>query len=297
MVSNIEITLNQKILNIKKEEEKRLIEKKKALINKTYNTSKYKKANIESLSFTQRVYLGALLRLAVSEDKKYIKPLETLNGELAPTLKYSKEIIETLYLSRIMLVSTESPMEAFFESSEEDKFPNLYYINKVIHALNVDFDDGTVEHIEKIMNPGKINDEDKEEALKIWKEIALEECLEYLYYQMDKVNFDFSAGEKTVRILKELLEHFSVAQIYGIIYKSIAKATRYYQETNVTNKQAANSVIGHCQKYGERALIENWNLVKYHRAYDLPQSMISEFFFNLVINIGNLGFEIAPISL
>jgi hypothetical protein len=101
-----------------------------------------------------------------------------------------------------------------------------------------------------------MNEEDKNEALIIWKEIALNECLEYFKYQMDKVKFDFNPGEKTSTVFKDLLEHFSVAQIYGIIYKAIANAIRYYQETNIARKQAANSVIGNCQRYGEKTIVE-----------------------------------------
>ena len=42
----------------------------------------------------------------------------------------------------------------------------------------------------------------------MWKEIALQECLEYLNYQMEKVNFEFNPGDKTLLIMKELLNDF-----------------------------------------------------------------------------------------
>jgi hypothetical protein len=146
------------------------------------------------------------------------------------------------------------------------------------------------------MNPLEILQEDKDTGLDIWKEISLEECLEYFKYQLNNVKFDFTIGDKTLATFKDILENFSTAQIYGIIYRSVANATKYYQESNISRKQAANSVIGGYQRYSERALLEKWDLKKFSRPYDLPQSMISEFLFNRVLKIGSLGFEMPPMT-
>ena len=114
---------------------------------------------------------------------------------------------------------------------------------------------------------------------------------------MKNVKFDFSIGEKTIVTFVDMLEKFSVSQIYGIIYKNIANATKYYQESNISKKQAANSVIGNCQRYYESAILQNWDLAKYGRVYDIPQSVISEFLFNRIIGIGKLGFDMPPVDL
>lgn len=288
----------RKIEKVKREEEqKKIAQRKRNLINDTYDLNKHNPVSIEQLGFREKVFLGALLRTALSENMKIIKPLEVAERSLAPTLVYTKEILRTLCYNDIVLVSPDSIIEAFPDSSDEEEFPLVYYINKVNYVLNIENKENYEEDVADLINPKDMNEEDKNEALIIWKEIALDECLEYFKYQMDKVKFDFNPGEKTITVFKDLLEHFSVAQIYGIIYKAIANATRYYQETNIARKQAANSVIGNCQRYGEKAIVEKWDLAKYHRAYDIPQSVISEFFFNRVTKIGDLGFEIPPIVL
>lgn len=279
------------------EEQKKIVQDKRNLINDTYDLNKYKPVRIEDLGFREKVFLGALLRTALTEDMKIIKPLEVAERKLAPTLNYTKEILITLLSKDVIVVSPDSKIEAFVDSSSEKEFPQTYYINKVIYILNIEIKEAYEEEIATLINPKEMNEESKSEALEIWKEIALEECLEYLNYQMDKVKFDFNPGEKTIAVFKDLLEHFSVAQIYGIIYRCIANSTKYYQETNIGRKQAANSVVGACQRYGERALVEKWDLIKYHRAYDIPQSMIGEFFLNRVTRIGDLGFEMSPIIL
>ena len=52
----------------------------------------------------------------------------------------------------------------------------------------------------------------KEEALLIWKEIALQECLEYFDYQMNNVKFEYNVGDKTILSFKDILEEYSVSK-------------------------------------------------------------------------------------
>lgn len=273
------------------------IKKKKELINRAYNMDEHIKVKMENLSFQQKVYLGSLLRLALSEDMETICPLNSIERNLAPTTNFSSEIISELADNKIIVVNPQSPIEAFVESPEDSEFPNVYYIYDVIYSCNIDANDNYIESISTIINPPEIRDIDKNEALLLWKKIALDECLEYLYDQMNKVNFNFNAGSKTVMVLEDLLKHFSVSQIFGIIYKSIANATKWYQESRISKAHAANSVIGNCQRLGEKAIANNWDLNKYNRISSCPQSMISEFFFNRVLRIESLGFHMPPTSL
>lgn len=126
------------------------------------------------------------------------------------------------------------------------------------------------------------------------EKIAVEECIEYLLYQLRKVSFEFSPGEKTYKTFEMILNDFSVSQIYGIIWKSVSEASRLYLEKRMTKKHAANSVIGACERYADRAKINKWNLVSYNRIPDLPQSILSEFFFYKVLKIGDKGFYSVP---
>ncbi|MBY7025054.1 hypothetical protein FDC27_09925 [Clostridium botulinum] len=284
---------------IKKQQEefKKLKEKKQLLIAQAYNLSRHKPIKFSELSFRDRVYIGALLRTASCEDMINIEPLNKVDKKLAPSPEMMQEIITELYRKEIIVVSPESDIEAFADSDDDIKFPGAFYIYSVKYVLNIEMKDIHNEEIAFILNPDEVLDKDKEEALNIWREIALQECLEYLNYQMKSVKFDFTIGDKTIITFKELLKDFSVSQIYGIIYKSTANATRYYQESNISRKQAANSIVSGCRRYAEKALLEKWDLTKYGRRYDLPQSIISEFFFYRVIKIGELGFDMPPIAL
>lgn len=292
------IAEREKVRKLNEERKVRILQEKREKIKKVYDLN-IVPVNYSELNFREKVFLGALLRTSLSEDMEVILPLNDAERELAPTIGYIKEILSYLIGRGVISVDSNSSIDAFLDSNEEKdiEFPNVYYITMVKYRINIVGDEDIKNILSKIINPKSFSDEDKEDALNIWKEIALEECIEYFEYQMESVRFDFNIGEKTIAIFKDLLENFSVSQIYGIIYKSVANATKYYQESSVSKKQAANSVIGGCQRYAERAMINNWELAKYSRIKELPQSMISEFFFDRVIGVGSLGFNMPPSEL
>ena len=292
------IAEREKVRKLNEERKVRILQEKREKIKKVYDLN-IVPVNYSELNFREKDFLGALLRTSLSEDMEVILPLNDAERELAPTIGYIKEILSYLIGRGVISVDSNSSIDAFLDSNEEKdiEFPNVYYITMVKYRINIVGDEDIKNILSKIINPKSFSDADKEDALNIWKEIALEECIEYFEYQMKSVRFDFNIGEKTIAIFKDLLENFSVSQIYGIIYKSVANATKYYQESSVSKKQAANSVIGGCQRYAERAMINNWELAKYSRIKELPQSMISEFFFDRVIGVGSLGFNMPPSEL
>lgn len=292
------IAEREKVRKLNEERKVRILQEKREKIKKVYDLN-IVPVNYSELNFREKVFLGALLRTSLSEDMEVILPLNDAERELAPTIGYIKEILSYLIGRGVISVDSNSSIDAFLDSNEEKdiEFPNVYYITMVKYRINIVGDEEIKNILSKIINPKSFSDADKEDALNIWKEIALEECIEYFEYQMKSVRFDFNIGEKTIAIFKDLLENFYVSQIYGIIYKSVANATKYYQESSVSKKQAANSVIGGCQRYAERAMINNWELAKYSRIKELPQSMISEFFFDRVIGVGSLGFNMPPSEL
>ena len=292
------IAEREKVRKLNEERKVRILQEKREKIKKVYDLN-IVPVNYSELNFREKVFLGALLRTSLSEDMEVILPLNDAERELAPTIGYIKEILSYLIGRGVISVDSNSSIDAFLDSNEERdiEFPNVYYITMVKYRINIVGDEEIKNILSKIINPKSFSDADKEDALNIWKEIALEECIEYFEYQMKSVRFDFNIGEKTIAIFKDLLENFSVSQIYGIIYKSVANATKYYQESSVSKKQAANSVIGGCQRYAERTMINNWELAKYSKIKELPQSMISEFFFDRVIGVGSLGFNMPPSEL
>lgn len=248
--------------------------------------------DFEDLSFEQKVYLGALCRALCKENLFEIKPYSGSNRVLAPTNDLCSQLYKALSHDEIIAVSPTSPLEAFVVDDED--FPNRYYTYKVTYYLNLLFPASKQDLFTEILDPSYYSVEYEDEALDLWRKIAVGECIEYLDYQLRKVGFDFVPGDKTYKTFEILLNDFSVSQIYGIIWKSVADASKLYLEKGLSKKHAANSVIGACERYAERAKMNGWTLTEYSRIRDLPQSELSSFFFNRVLGIGDMGFKIPP---
>ena len=252
------------------------------------------RVNFTELSFEQKAFLGALCRALLKEDLSEIKPYIGSNTILAPTDKLCREIYETLIQSGVITVSPSSPLTAFGPAN--GNFPNVYDVLQVTYRLNLADDTNKGELFDEILNPTYYCVSYEDEALKLWKKIAVSECLEYLELQLKKVGFPFNPGEKTYKMFDILLDDFSVSQIYGIIWRAVADASKLYleRERGMTRKHAANTVIGTCERYAARAKANGWTLNEYNRPLELPQSELSSFYYNRVLGIGDKGFKKPP---
>jgi len=279
--------------NKRREEQERVrkerdeaIERKKKIINQIYSYSGVDKKTMEELSTREKIYLGALFRAALSEDMSKIEPLNSKELRLAPTLNYSEKIIDELYENGVILVDVNSNIDAF---SDDARSFNKFEVGFIVNFSKEQYEDTITS-----LFVGNYIDIDNEECLEVWRELALEESLEYFQISMQRVNFEFTPGKKTYEVFNQFLEFFSVSQIYQIIYANIAKATKYYQEGNISKRQAANSVITNSQSYCERAVAENWKLKQFYRDRECKESSLSQFLFSRIIKIGDVGFNTKP---
>lgn len=251
--------------------------------------------DFQELSFREKVFLGALCRALMEENMFEIAPLSKSPMVLAPTPKLESEIYHTLLGADVISVSPNSPLDAFV--LDDDVFPRSVYLTRAVYELNLKFPPNKQELFTEIMNPSYYSPEFSGDALSLWTQIAVSECIEYLQYQFNRVGFEFSPGEKTYKTFEIILNDFSVSQIYGIIWGRVAEASKLYLEKGISKQHAANSVIGACERFAERAKINHWNLKTYSRIRDLPQSALSAFFFNRVLGIGDMGFDMPPTPL
>lgn len=267
------------------------LERKKLLIQHVYS-EKPNQIDYRDLTFVDRVYLGAVCILMLDEDMLHIFSYSNRGSDinLAPSLRLVIQILKRLIHNNIIVVSSLSSIGAF----AEDNFPFTYSVTDVDYELNLIYPENKERLLKLIMNPDCYDESFRDEANQIWMIIAIEECVEYLEYELMKAGFDFTAGEKTRNMFEELLNDFSVAQIYGIIWREVANTSKYYLEHRISRKHAANITIGGCRRYAENAKLENWKLNDFHRTKDVPQSEISAFLFNRVLKIGDLGFTMPP---
>jgi len=268
-------------------------QEKQELLDSLLQIDEDNKVDLDELSFEDKIYLGAFLREGISEDFNYIRPIESFNNPLAPTHDYSSEILEALRKKGVIVIHPSSDYE-YFEDIDIETGSFRYYPYKVKWALNVKKDGLTkVPLVDSLLNPDEKVQSD--EAYQIWRKISLHESLEYFYHSVNNIlGVEYSPGEKTISVLNDLINDYSVSQIYTIIYRSTNNALRFQVEQGVSRKHAANTIMGNAQNFAERAKVNKWDIQRYNRLKELPESALSKFFFERILKIGFAGFNEKP---
>lgn len=265
------------------QKEKEEVVRKQSLINKVYS---HKEAiGFDSLTFTEKVYLGAFWQ-AFSKEKLYeISIPKNWDKRLAPGTGYlAFSMIYSLYNRNIITISPSSPIEAFYE----ENFPNKFIMSKVIWLINVNFT------LNQLVRSDCYSNRYEEEALMLWNEIALAECIEYLMFRMKKVGLDFTPNDKLEKLIQLLLREYSVAQIYAIIWRAVAKTSNQYLKGNISKQHAVNLISYHCEDYVKIVKLNNWIIPTYLKPKELPRNVLSSFFFYKVVKFGKLGWIYPP---
>jgi len=244
------------------------------------------------LSFEEKVYLGAICRALLRENLLEIAPLDENECVLTPTWSLCREIYGLLLDRHVFTVSTASPLEAF--DLEAANFPVMIYPFKATYNLNLLFPSNRQKLFNEILAPCYFSSANAEEAYLTWIKIAAAECVECLNYYLHEEKFDFCLGEKTHVAFSVLLKDFSVAQIYGLIGRAVSDASKLYAENDRHSNDAVNFVIWTCEQYAEQAIIKHRDLPNYGCRRVRPQSILSSFFFNRVLKIGEAGFDVPP---
>lgn len=267
----------------------------KELIVNLLNYKKVNEINFKHLALTDKIYLGAVLREGLSEDYSYIKPIRKFINPLAPTNYFDNEITGRLLNIYAVAIHPRSNTK-FIEIVDYDNGSFRYNPYKVKWLLNLkceELDKSII--VESLLNPQDLDYSQYDEALRLWKKIALSESIEYFKYYVNKfLDVDYKIGYKTEAVLCELTNYFSVAQIYGIINKAVMEAVKLRAREEVSRKRAVSTITGYVERIGERAKLKNRDLKKHKRVKACPESALSKFFFERIIKIGYEGFSEVP---
>jgi len=253
--------------------------------------------DLASLSLESAVYLLSFVRLGANEDFTHIIPAQLFTEPLAPTADYKYEIIRQLDREGLITVHPDSPLEAFIFKDERIH----YYLDKVIWALPFGREPQQKKQViidlEAIFKNKEWPKNWHQEWMPLWKKIALHECFEYLAIALSEHDFAFKPGDKTRLVFSNLLEDYSVAQAYNLIWQGTKDAASFYVRQQVTRQHAANYAINSIQRRAERGRAEGWDFKPFRRNPKYaPQSVVSAIFFNTVLQIGEAGFN-TPVKL
>lgn len=285
------------IIRKNKEIEKETIKREK--IREIYNTSNREPIYYSELSFFQKLVLLTLFRMQTNEDFEYILSLDdpSRTESLSPTEQMDIECIKELFDHRVIIIDPESRIDAF---SEDEEFKS-FYIKRTRWIPNITYDG--IERVELNKIYKEIYQEIKNEIQPQWEEeifrilfrIASEEVLQYVHVRADELNVNFSAEKKTREVVNQLLQKFSVSEIYYFVKKSVENAHIYYSKGYANNKKhAANTIPNKILSLGERAIDEGWSTYKYNRDSRSPRSYISQIFYDFFLQDEDSGFYKAP---
>ena len=271
-------------------------------IRKIYNINNRETAKYSELTFFQKLILLTLFRMQTEEDFEYIAPLNTPTHTepLSPTLYFDIECIKELYHNNVIIVDPESPIEAFHPEKDfatVNAFKTRWIPNITLDNIG-DSDRATLDTIYTViykeMYDG-IKSEWERDIHRVLFLIAREEILQYIHILSEELNVNFTAENKTREVVKQLLEKFSVSEIYYFAKKSIENAHIFYSKGYAhSKKHAANTIPSKMLSLGERAVEEKWDTYKYNRDKRAPRSYLSKIFFDFFLRDEDSGFHKAP---
>jgi hypothetical protein len=279
------------------EEEKRAREiidrEKQQKIREVHDLADRDPIDIRLLSLTDVVYLLSIMRAGSYENLSKIMPVSMFEQALSPTKDFTSEIINHLYINGLIYVHPDTEPDGFVDENIE-----RFYIWHVYYAppISKESPDNPSNLFSELLSriTESWSEEWCQEALTLWKRVALEETKEYLLFVLNEHHFEFSPGEKTNRYLEFALQHFSTAQVFNTIWRAAKDAAAYYQREGISKKQAANSAIASIQRTSERAMAERWEVKPFGRNFKCPQTMISEVLYNSALQLSEDGFTSIP---
>lgn len=267
---------------------------RRALIQTIYGDVPRGPRDPAGLPLAEAVFLVSLVRLCGTEDLSYVRALGTVStGSFSPTKKFDHSILKQLWNNDLIFVHPDSPLEAFGEEN-----PRSVYLLSVNWLTPIRREGESpllfIAELEDRFRTQQWTAEWNKQWRPLWKMIAIEECLQYLEMCLAEHKLTLSPGEKTLLVLNNTLEDYSVSQVFGFIWRAAKDAAAFYVRENVPKQHAANTVVGAIQRFAERAKSEGWEVKQYRRDYRLPQSMVSRVFCDTVMQFGDEGFNHPP---
>ncbi|MBX8488382.1 hypothetical protein K5D42_00690 [Pseudomonas cichorii] len=186
----------------------------------------------EGLTLREKIILLAALTMAGPTDVVCLSfvQLQRWHRRLAPTSEYQSKCINELFSRHIILVSSETSIDALDFYRQYERYDFLWW------SPNVSDDAGglalDVQSLQMLIAYDlEKNKAELEPVLKaLIYEIAEEELIEYLSYRVENASVVFKAERATREVLRPLLASSSVSNIFSIIWKAVKQADKSFEK-------------------------------------------------------------------
>jgi len=245
----------------------------------------------ERCSIADLVFLVALTRAGASEDLAWIAPLHTLPDRLSPTAEFDEKVLLHLNGRCLTSVHTGSTFSAF--EWDEKGEPGGFMVGEVFWTIGKDPEEARefVRRAEALLKSDSWPERWLREIPTLWREVLVEECLQYLAWALDKHRLPFRPGLKTRMTFGNVLDQFSLGQVYNMTLRKTKDAAAAFQSRELSSQQhAANTVPGSIQRFADYARANDWSVYLYRRNPGVPQSFVSSVFFDTALRLGEYAF-------
>ncbi|MGX9936616.1 hypothetical protein ACVFVO_14600 [Advenella kashmirensis] len=249
------------------------------------------------LSLEQAIALQAAV--AYSESNRRMTTGRRVSGSrfllLAPTPEYGKQL--TLSLEDIGLLS---PIEKGDDrSSSSSRVSNKIVVFGSKYKITEVVTQELIEDVQSRLLKSEWPDHWYEEICLVIFDLAFAEIKEFYEFCIQERGFPYLYEKRVTNLILNLLEDFSVAQCFHIIFRGAQSATDFLVRSNASPPYAVNYMLSTCQRYADRARESNKVLVPFERNRNCPRSLMSTILYKDVLKINDDGIttpilEVAP---
>lgn len=274
---------------------RQLKENRRARVRKVFQPSNLDRRDPRSWTLRTAVYLLTLVRAGATEKLDLITPVRQQDVPLSPGGLMDQGILEVLsgHDQNLITIHPESDLDCFeFDGLEPNRYHPMcvsWYLNL---GLSAQENREAIRELEDIFREMDWPDSWIEESKTLWREVAIHEGIEYLDHKLSQHKLPFDPGERAYGTMENLVQDFSVAQIYNIVWKKAKDAAAWRARTYAPKENATKYAVKAIQGYADKVRSENWNISPYNRDWDCPESMLSKVLYDTVLQID--GFREVP---
>jgi hypothetical protein len=250
---------------------------------------------INEASLTVLVGLHALLYTWAAEDMTRLLPLQDRPEHFWPTKDKSVSSLSKIYRESLLNVDLEHCTAAAFVENPDSTISWYTIRAALIPSIRVATDTlmtlpDTLGYLAGLL-PDGLSNQQKSELPLLMRAIAVDECIQYMQYLLGEYGFNSNTGEKTGKIVEELLHDLPVNQIMVCIWTAVKGAAAFIQSPHCKGrKHAFNTIHGKLRKAALRRIASGLESKGFDRHKYCPRSEISFSLYGLLGFDGDVGF-------
>lgn len=177
---------------------------------------------LDELSLVESLTLFALIRSPEHFVTDAILPLSAREERFAPTQDFGIELVKSVFRRELIAIHPGSSLDAFVWEGDEFK---SFYLNRAAWVVRGEGspEDRTLDLERRLARTYRNSDWPaswQDDWLELWMRIAIEECIAHLQLCLSEHDFPFATGPKTRGTYTDLLETFSVGQIFNFNWRA-----------------------------------------------------------------------------